>query len=332
MYDMGRFATAIDRAREVLAEHRDSQLAAKAAVLMGRAYLALVEQERRAGRKRRALVLLDEMVHRLELFAGGFAGRNEYAEVLVLIGLGHLQRRRPDQALTKAVQAESARDPFLMPDRLWADYAYLRGSAEIEAGDPRLGERLLWQFLRKRGQDPRCGSAWIRLAKAELVAGDPLQGLFAARKALRLAKELSDAERFAALVLQAQALLQIGMIEQALDGLEARVREYGPARVPDLALHLSTVLIDEGRPERAKRILAPLVGSSGMTGERARLLLVEAERAQGNDERVVELIRRYARDVHDPGIQARLSELLGDAYTRLGRKDLAAYAYNGRIL
>lgn len=332
MYDMGRFATAIDRAREVLADYRDSELAAKAAVLMGRSYLALVDRERRAGRKRRALVLLDEMVHRLELFAGGFADRREYAEVLVLIGLGHLQRRRPDQALTKAVQAENTSDPFLMPDRLWADYTYLRGSAEIEAGDPRLGERLLWQFLRKRGGDPRCGSAWLRVAKAEIVAGDPLQALFAARKALRQSTGLRDAERFGALVLEAQALLQIGMVDRALDGLEARVNEYGPARVPELALHLATVLIDEGRPERAKRILGALLGLSGASGERARLLLVEAERVQGNDERVVELIRRYARDIHDSEIQARLSELLGDAYTRLGREDLAAYAYNGRIL
>ncbi len=331
-YDMGRWRTAIERAREVMTENRSSELGIQAAILLGRAYLAMVEDEKRKGRSRQALVLLDEMVHRLTLFGQGFRDRKEYPRLLVLIGTGQLLRKRPDQALVAARAAAEIQDPFLMPKDLWADYSFLRGSAEIEAGEPVFGERVLWQFLAKVGKDPRAGVAWLRISKAELVAGDPLQGLFAARKALETKNVLSPEERFAALVLESQGLLGVGMIEQALDGLERRVKEYGPERVPALALHLSGVLLDEGRPERAKRILSVLAGLPGLQGDRARMLLVEAEAKQGNDQRVIELVRSMAPDIRDEDIQTRLAELLGDAYLRVGEPALAAQAFNGRIL
>lgn len=329
--EMGQLVEASQRSRRVMTNYRSHEVGVRAAQVFARTGLLRAEQEERAGRAALAASTLDTIVLNLELFLWGFRDREEFPGLLLLLGEAQRRRGRPDLVLEKIRQLESVVEIITLPDAQWATANFLRGGAEIAAGDAALGEKLLWRFIRKKPQDQRVPSAWVSLAEAQLALDDPLQCLFAARKALAKRQQLLALENERAFILQAKSLLGLGKLKEAVDLLQGHIRKGGAVQHPGLAVWLAGVLLDRGRAERAKALLEPLALLDGEHGDRARLMLVEAEARQGNDERVVERALAFAKRIRKSDVSARLAELVGDAYKALGMKRLAAEAYNGRL-
>jgi tetratricopeptide (TPR) repeat protein len=329
--ELGQLEECSTKSSRVMKSFQSHEVAVPAALLFARANLRRAELEFEADRPALATSLLDNVVHTLELFLWGFRDRRDFPQLLLLLAEAHRQRGRSDLVLEKLRQLDSVIDPILLPDETWSSACFLRGTAEVAGGDVLAGERLLWQFVRHHPDDPRQASAWLGLLEAVLRAGDPLDGLFAARKALAPGGRLLPAERSRGRLLEARALRGLGKTEEAVAALEQEVKRLGAARVPDLVLELGMALLADGRPERAKVALEPSARLEGETGDRIRITLLEAEARQGNHEHLVSRARLYAELTRGSEAQARLAELVGDAWSALGDPRMAAAAYNGRI-
>ncbi len=332
-YELDQFQASIDRSRQVMSTWKDLEIGAKAAVLMAKAYIKEARNLFKEKRKGDAILRLDEMVHRLELFLDGFQDRKSYPELLIWVAEGHRLRGRPDQVRSKMIQLEQLIDPIFLRNDLWLSFQFLSGYADVETGsgeDVERGEVKLWQFVRKAPGDLRVPAAWLAMAKAEYVQEDPLQALFAVRNASS-GKGLLPAERFAADVFEARLLLSLGKRAQAFRSLIAQVKKVGANQVPELVIFLGERLLESRQAEKTKALVTPLLSKRGSVGDRARSLYVRSEALQKNHARVVALIRRFAPMTEDKDIQAQFSDIAGDAYLALGLKRNAAAAYSGRV-
>ncbi len=332
-FELDQFQASIDRSRQVMSTWKDLEIGAKAAVLMAKAYIKESRNLFQEKRKGAAILRLDEMVHRLELFLNGFQDRKSYPELLIWVAEGHRLRGRPDQVRSKMMQLEQLVDPIFLPNELWLSFQFLSGYSDIETGsgeDVERGEIKLWQFVRKAPGDIRVPAAWLAMAKAEYVMEDPLQALFAVRNASS-SKGLLPAEQFAADVFEARLLLSLGKREQAFRSLIAQVKKVGANQVPNLVLFLGEKLLESRQAEKTKALVTPLLNKRGSVGDRARSLYVRSEALQKNNARVVALIRRFAPMTKDKDIQAQFSDLAGDAYMAMGLKREAAAAFSGRV-
>ena len=332
-FELGQYQACIDRSRQVMSTWKDLEIGAKAAVLMAKAYVQKARQLFKSHRKSDAILRLDEMVHRLELFLDGFQDRKTYPELLIWVAEGHRLRGRPDQVRSKMIQLEQLIDPIFLRNELWLSFQFLSGYSDIEAGsseDVERGEVKLWQFVRKAPSDSRVPAAWLAMAKAEYVMEDPLQALFAVRNAAA-AKDLLPSEKFAAEVFEARLLLSLGKRDDAFRRLLAQIQKVGANKVPELTLFLGEELLNNRQAEKVKALVTPLLGKKSKIGDRARSLYVRAEALQKNYARVVALVRRFAPLTRDKDIQAQFSDIAGDAYLALGRKREAAAAFSGRV-
>ncbi|GEM_PF-3160569 len=332
-FELGQLQACIDRSRQVMSTWKDLEIGAKAAVLMGKAYVQRARNLFEEERKGDAVLQLDEMVHRLQLFLDGFQDRKTYPELLIWVAEAHRLRGRPDQVRSKMIQLEQLIDPIFLSNDLWLSFQFLSGYSDIEAGsgeDVERGKVKLWQFVRKAPGDIRVPAAWLAMAKAEYVQGDPLQALFAVRNALGQ-KGLLPGEKFSADVFEARLLLSLGKRNEAFRRLLAQVKKAGPTQVPELVLFLGEKLLESRQAEKTKALVTPLLGKKGLVGDRSRSLYVRSEALQKNHARVIALIRRFAPMTQDKEIQAQFSDIAGDAFLALGRKREAASAYSGRI-
>jgi len=344
-FELGDFAGSAQRASRLMKKLRISETGVKAAVLYARASLKLAGQQEAAGRHITATSTLDSVVLSLELFAGGFRDTREFPKLMLLLAEVHRRRRRPDLVLRKLDELDAVIDMILLDDADWKSAHFLRGVALVETGDYLAGQTALWKFVQRASGDERLGVAWIRLGEAELGLDDPMQAVFASREALKSAKSLGAAERSRATVLEARGRILLGDVESAVSQLQVEllkdVGDGGKGGNDELAVYLGQTLLEQGQPERAKRILVRVLenesplgsAAAGMTGvgDRARLLLLLAEAKQGNHAQVIARALEFADSVRDASSQSRIAELVGDAYMSLGMKRLAAEAYNGRL-
>jgi tetratricopeptide (TPR) repeat protein len=332
-FELEQFQACIDRSRQVMSTWKDLEIGAKASVLMAKAYVKESRNLFQEKRKGDAILRLDEMVHRLELFLDGFQDRKTFPELLIWVAEGHRLRGRPDQVRSKMIQLEQLIDPIFLPNELWLSFQFLSGYSDIETGkgeDVERGEVKLWQFIRKAPGDIRVPVAWLTMAKAEYALEDPLQALFAVRNAAS-SKGLLPSERFAAEVFEARLLLSLGKRDEAFRKLLSQVKKVGANQVPELTLFLGEKLLESRQAEKTKALVTPLLGRKSSVGDRARSLYVRSEALQKNHARVVALIRRFSPLTKDKDIQAQFSDIAGDAYLALGRKREAAAAFSGRV-
>lgn len=326
----GEASDAAQRAARVMKLYRDDPVGAKAATVYARAALDQHRHEVEAGRFIAASTLLDSLVIEIELFLPSFRDRAEYPEVLLLLGEAQRRRGKADLVVDALARLESVADPILLPQQQWASTTFLRGCAGIMLGDFDRGRERLWQFLRMAPQDSRAGIAWLTIAQAEL-SFDPLEAMFAARKAAEKTTFLTAAERGQALTIEAKAALLLGDTQGAVERLERVIRDRGPRNVPDLAVEVGKAFMAHGSLERAKSIVLPLQDELGIHADRARVIILESEMRQGQPGVVVRLAPRFAARTTDAASQVAISTLVGDAYRALGMKSEAARAYDGRI-
>ncbi|MFQ5504234.1 MAG: tol-pal system YbgF family protein [Planctomycetota bacterium] len=329
--ELGQYEDCRSKAHHLMMSARHKEVGSKAAVVLAKAYLRISEERAARGDRRGSRESLDRMAQLVGLFLDGFRERNEYPELILLLAEAHRRRGRLDLTLERIRQLENVIEPILLSAKAWATLQFLRGVAEAGSDNPELGEKLLWHFVQKNPTDARLGTAWLSLARTQLRMDDPLQCVFAAREALEHTDKLSPAERSEAVVLEAKGLIGLGRTKAAVDRLEVEVRKRGRLKAPGLVKYLAETLLDAGKPERAKVVLAGLEHWRGEFGDEIRLLVLRAEALQGNHYQVVKQAKDFAAEITRPGIQKRVSEMVGDAYSALGRKRLAAEAYSGRI-
>ncbi len=338
--ELGNFDQAIQQSKGLFTTQAETQIGMKAALLFARAHLAYSDKQLRESKSVRmntdlAQVRrvprggLDDLVAMLELYLSGFRSQEGFPDLLLLLAEAHRRRGRPDRVLEKIRQLESFIEPIDLANESWATLNFLAGDALIESGKPLEGERKLLQFIGLAKGDPRLGLAWLSLAKAESDMADPLQSLFCARLALQWEGELQPHEAHRAKVLVNKKLLDLGKFDAAIFGLEVLLQGSAPDK--ELLVFTAQQLLEGGRPERAKAILEGKEKMGGPVGDRARFLLIQAEADQKHHLKVIDTARALASRIVDAGIQAEVTELVGDAYLALGRKKEAAEAYGGRI-
>ncbi|MEZ5989513.1 MAG: tetratricopeptide repeat protein [Planctomycetota bacterium] len=336
--EMGSLQEAIQESRKLLTTRSETEVGIEAALVFTKAHLALSDRRRREGRELEAAVGvgvdpstqgLDDLVALLELYLSGFRNRDEFASLLLLLGEAHRRRGHPERVLEKIRQLGTVVEPIDLSDQDWGTLKFLSGQARVAQGDCEEGEKELLQYLTVLPADPRRGLAWLAMAHAEEALGDPLQALLCGRKALQDEQRLLPGEVREARVLVHKCLIALGRFDAGMYGLEVLLQEGPPDRA--LLVWTARTLLDSGRPERAKNLVQDHEDLGGAIGDQARLILVEAEARQKHHREVIEVAHRLAAKIVDASVQARVAELVGDAWTALGRDREAAEAYGGTV-
>lgn len=339
--ELQNYDQAVQQAKGLFTTQGETEIGMKAALVFAKAHLALSEHwlrhgtssQRNSGLSRTAEKYrargLDDLVAILELYLSGFQKQEGFPDLLLLLAEAHRRRGRPDRVLEKLRQLESVVEVIDLPDDNWATLHFLAGSALVESGKPLQGERKLLQFIGVAKDDLRTGLAWLSLARAEMAMEDPLQALFCARLALNHEGELLPHESKECKVLANRMLLDLGKFDAAIYGLEVLLQDASPDKA--LLVFTARKLLEAGRPERAKALLAGKEKMEGPLGDQVRLLLIKAESEQKHHLEVIDKARALASRIVDARIQAEITELVGDAYIALGLQKEAAEAYGGRI-
>lgn len=322
------FQKAEQWARRLLESQPSAPEAASATVALGRALLGQASNEPDPTQARTRIEQC-----RAELSARVLRLResNELLEVWLLVGEAQFRLERPAGVYeTMLTLRESAgfRD---LDQRQFRDYHFLLGYGAAGQGKHELGMRALEWFLIHAEDDPRRGMAYVLLGENYIAQDRYVQARAAAVEArARHMADLSPAWRRRALQLWSRTALALGDKQQAFDELELLVLREDD---PDLILFLVDQMLADRQWQRAISVARLLSARDGAFGDGARFRTLQALHQQAVASgslddfpaQATELIPR----IQDTALRRRAVELLGDAYSRLGRLEHAADAYRG---
>jgi tetratricopeptide (TPR) repeat protein len=332
--------------RSALAIARENMRAAQTLrlELRGEGAFATSEQRRdveheAAKLEGKAQATLSLCISEFSLLIGGFANSDDLAEIHLLLAEAQWLRSNYSRVLEELLRVPDLDNRSVDLSRSeQGTMTFLSGVAKGRTGKkPLEGESDLHDFLCNYPDHRLIPSAWAEMAALQWRLDDPLQTLFACRKAHDHASGLLPREADQVVILEAKALMALGQIETteqnigAIRLLREAIQERGPGYCPMIEVFAGEALLTLGRSEHAKNVLRNVVDRRGALGEQARVLYMQSLASQELWEQLVLFGLEYGELIRDPARQARVSELLGDAYTSLGRHELAAEAYAGRI-
>ena len=302
---------------------------AAAATMLGR---ALLGQARSAATPE----IADEKVMecRSELRNKAHLMRHSRAEVEVWLIQGEADyvARDPGAALQKMRRVRAQGDYFkdLTPAE-YLDYHFLLGYGALGTGNAALAWRALEWFLIHAEDDPRRGEAYVMLAEAYYAEGRYLEGRAASVEArTRFLARMPRPWRERTLKIWARTALALGEKEDAFLELEQLVLSGDE---PELTLFLMDQLLLDGQWQRTISVANVLSDREDAFGDRARYLHVVALYRQadagGHLADFPQLAIVIAPRVEDTQLKQRIAEMIGEAYTKLGKLEHAADAFRG---
>ncbi len=322
------FAAAEAWARKVFELLPASPEATPATVALGKAILGqaeaaptVAERHRHAERCRvdlgaRVLRLVDSV---------------EMLDVWLLVGEAYRLLDRADRVHeTMLTLRESPNFGDLAPAQ-FLGYHFLLGCGALGTQRLDLAMRAFEWFLIHAENDPRSAPTYVMLAETYLAQGRFVQARAAAVEArTRFLPLLDDAWRQRALEVWARTALALGEKDLAFLELEqilARGEE------PQLAMFVVGEMIADRQWQRAITIARRYSGREGDVGDQARFLELRAlyEQASASQQlqdfpaRAIVLAPRILA----PELRRKVSDMVGDAYAKMGKLEHAADAYRG---
>ena len=213
----------------------------------------------------------------------------------------------------------------------YLDYHFLLGYGALGTGDAALAWRALEWFLIHAEDDPRRGEAYVMLAEAYYAEGRYLEGRAASVEArTRYLARMPRPWRERTLKIWARTALALGEKEDAFLELEQLVLSGDE---PELTLFLMDQLLLDGQWQRTISVANVLSDREDAFGDRARYLHVVAlyrqAAAGGHLADFPQLAIAIAPRVEDTQLKQLISEMIGEAYTKLGMLEHAADAFRG---
>jgi tetratricopeptide (TPR) repeat protein len=299
-----------------------------ATILVGRAMLgsALAEPQRDAMRKTaercqeelraRAIRLLDSV---------------ELLDVWLLAAQTQFLLELPERVNETVLTLRES--PYFADMRAeqFLDYHFLLGYGALGTGKHELAMRALEWFLLHAEGDPRRGLAMVLLAESYMAQKRFVQARAASIEArTRFLATMTSEWRERTLRVWARSALALGEKESAFLELEQMVMR---GEEPELALFLVDEMLADRQWQRAIAIASPMIGREDAVGDRARFKTVVAlyqQAAAGShfDDFPGQAILLVPR-IQNADLRSKTAEMIGDAYTRLGKLEHAADAYRG---
>jgi hypothetical protein len=211
------------------------------------------------------------------------------------------------------------------------DYHFLLGYGALGTGKHELAMRALEWFLLHAEGDPRRGLAMVLLAESYMAQKRFVQARAASIEArTRFLATMTSEWRERTLRVWARSALALGEKESAFLELEQMVMR---GEEPELALFLVDEMLADRQWQRAIAIASPMIGREDAVGDRARFKTVVAlyqQAAAGShfDDFPGQAILLVPR-IQNADLRSKTAEMIGDAYTRLGKLEHAADAYRG---
>lgn len=299
-----------------------------ATILLGRAMLGQARNQESAQLVRaRARECQDELRARVIRLLDSA----DLLEVWLLAGEAQFLMGRPERSYqTMLTLRESPHFDDLGP-RQFLDYHFLLGYGALGSGKPELAMRAFEWFLVHAEDDERRGQAYVMLAESYLAQSRYIEGRAASIEARKrhLARMAPD-WRERALKVWARTALALGEKEKAFLELEQMVLR---GEEPELTLFLVDELLADNQWQRAMSVARSLMGREDTLGDRARYktilaLYEQAVAGKHLDDFPAQAIA-IAPKVEDPELRAKISTMIGEAYTQLEMLEHAADAFRG---
>ena len=343
--ELANFTTDRDRARDharravvwaetLLRDFAHSPEATGATVALGRALLreAAVAEDAEA-----SMLVYDRC--RKALWARVMKLRDtvEMLDVWLLMGEAAFHLEQPSDVYESMLTLRESPNFEDLSDRQFRDYHFLLGYASLGLGKFDLAMRSLEWFLIHCEGDSRRRLANLMLAEAYLELGSFLEAQAAGIEAginQRPALWVGGSARWQsrASLLWARILLAVGHKEEAFLDLESLERAGGKPD-PQLVLFLVDQLLVDDQWQRAVAAARVLFDGGDEFADLARFKTVQALYEQSVASKSFAdfpvRARELAVEVNDANLQRKCAEMIGDAYSAMGRREAAADAYRG---
>lgn len=322
------FHRAEEWARRVLDSMPTAPEITPATILLGRALLgqALAEPQPELARQKAEKCQSELRARVIRLVDSA-----QMLDVWLLSGQAQALMERPDRVHETMLTLRESPWFGEMAERQFLDYHFLLGYGALGIGKAELAMRSLEWFQIHAGNDARRGQAHVLLAEAYLAQQRFVQARAASAEARnRHLGGMSPDWRERTLKVWARSALALGEKESAFQELEQLVLR---GQEPELSLFLVDEMLRDRQWQRAIAVAAPLLNADATVGDRARFktitaLFEQALASEHLDDFPTQAIR-LAPNIVDPELRGRVSSMIGDAYTRLGKIEHAADAYRG---
>ncbi|MCA8974166.1 MAG: tetratricopeptide repeat protein [Planctomycetes bacterium] len=322
------FADAERWARELLQRMPSAPEVARATILLGQALLGQAKAETNGDLARS---LAEKCQAELRARVIRLIDSVEMLDVWLLAGEAQLMLGQSDRVYETMLTLRESVYFDDLSERQYRDYHFLLGYGALGVGKQELAMRSLEWFLIHAEDDQRRGIAHVLLAESYLSLQRLLQARAAAIEARRrYLSTLSPEWRQRALEIWARTALALGEKEGAFIELEQMIAR---GEEPELALFLADKLLEDKQWERAMAVTRGLTELDSAIGDQARFKKVVAlyQQAVASDNladfppQAIALAPR----INDGVLASKVADMIGDAYTSLGKLEQAADAYRG---
>lgn len=299
-----------------------------ATILLGRALLgqAMAETQKDAVRK-----LAERCQEDLRARAIRLLDSVEMLDVWLLAAQAQFLMERPDRVHETLLTLRES--PYFgdMGERQFLDYHFLLGYGALGGGKHELAMRSLEWFLIHAEGDPRRGTAYVLLAESYLAQQRFVQARASSVEArTRFLATMASDWRERTLRVWARSALALGEKESAFVELEQMVMR---GEEPELALFLVDEMLADRQWQRAIAIAGAMIGRDDAIGDRARFKTVvamyqQAAASEHFDDFPAQAILLAPR-IQNTELRGKTAEMIGDAYSKLGKLEHAADAYRG---
>ena len=325
---LASFAQSERWARQLLRRTPNAAEVVPATLLLGRALLGSAGVADDGDEMRRsALACASEL--------GSFASRAtdspERLEAWLMVAEAEFLLDRVDRVhLAATALRQSAFIDDLTARRRRA-YLFLVGFGALGVGEIEIGVPALEQFVELGASGARVGIARVLLAESFEQMDRPVEARLAAIEVReRYRDELTMDWRRRADVVWARTALAVGARTEGIVELE-RIVACGDD--PRLALFLAAELLVDQEWERAVSSIRGFAGLPGSLGDRVRQQMVvglyQHALAAKDLENFPPQAIALALRIEDSDLMHEVAQIIGDAYTSLGKLEQAADAYQG---
>ncbi len=316
-FELGHLDKAEEWARKLLEAHPSRPEATRAVILLGRTLLA-------TGRFDQARTELSARLLRLSDSA-------EMLDVYLLMAEAEHRLEGPTRVYETMRTMRESPNFGDMSERQFLDYHFYLGYGALGAGKQELAMKALEWFLINGKADRRIGQAYVMLAQSYLEQKRLLEARAAAVEAReRHMTNLDPRWRRQALKLYARTALALGDKDAAFREMEVLVHREDD---PELILFLADQLLADKQWQWAISVARLLAERDSDAGDEARFRIVQALFEQGraakNLEGFTAQAAQLALRIKDSALRSRCADMIGDAYSELGRIEHAADAYRG---
>ena len=322
------FGKAEEWARKLFERMPNAPEITPATILLGRAMLgqAMAETQKDAVRK-----LAERCQEDLRARAIRLLDSVEMLDVWLLAAQAQFLMERPDRVHETLLTLRES--PYFgdMGERQFLDYHFLLGYGALGGGKHELAMRSLEWFLIHAEGDPRRGIAYVLLAESYLAQQRFVQARAASVEArTRFLATMAPDWRERTLRVWARSALALGEKESAFVELEQMVMR---GEEPELALFLVDEMLGDRQWQRAITIAGSMLGRDDAVGDRARFKTVvamyqQAAASEHFDDFPAQAILLAPR-IQNTELRSKTAEMIGDAYSKLGKLEHAADAYRG---